>query len=133
MTPESPNEFETFHAISSIEDDWLTVIRGQGELDYPVSDEFEDACRGALEANRRWLLIDFMDVDVDYFPPHVHDVLVGCAKMAKDQEGCLSVACDTPAVTKVFTIAGSAQLVNLRPTLEEARSLLETKRNASEA
>ncbi len=131
MTPEIPTELEPFHFTSSIEDGWLTVIQVQGEFHYPGLSEFEDACRAALEANRPWLLIDFMEVDIIFEPGF--DTLVGVVKQARDRGGCLSVACDNPILLNLLARSDTKEFFNTRSSIEEARSLLQAKQNASEA
>jgi len=130
MTPESPNEFETWQLASSIEDGWLTVIRVRGDLDIYRAPELNKAFIDALETGMRWFLLDLLQVD--YMDGAGHSLLIGCAKRAEDHSGELAVVCDHPQLIKVFEVSGAKEFLNVCPTIEEARTLLETKRDACE-
>ena len=131
MTPESPNEFETFHFTSSIEDGWLTLLHLQGDFDSEAVYESGVLLRETIEAGPRWLLIDVLKAK--YIDSPGFGMLCGIAKQARDRGGCLSVACDNPLLLKLLARSDTKKLFNTRSSIEEARSLLEAKRNASQA
>lgn len=130
MTPESPTELEPFHFTSSIEDGWLTVVHLQGDFDSQAVGESGLLLRETIESGTRWLLIDMLEVD--YLDGCAFSMLIGVVKQTEDRGGCLSVACDNPLLLKLLARSDTKKLFNTRSSIEEARSLLEAKRNASE-
>ncbi len=131
MTPESPNEFETFNFTSSIEDGWLALIHIQGEFDCVGAGQSWPLLWETIESGTYWLLMDMLEVD--YLDGCAFSMLIGAAKQARDRGGCLSVACDNPLLLKLLARSDTKEFFNTRSSIEEARSLLEAKRNASEA
>jgi len=131
MTPESPTEFEPFHFTSSIEDGWLTVLHIQGDFDSEAVGESGLLLRETIESGTRWLLIDMLEVK--YIDSPAFGMLGGVVKQTEDRGGCLSVACDSPVLVKLFGRSDTKEFFNTRSSIEEARSLLKAKRNASEA
>lgn len=127
MTPESPNEFETFNFTSSIEDGWLTLLHLQGDFDSEAVYESGVLLRETIESGTCWLLIDMLEVK--YLDSTGFDMVVGVAKQARDRGCCLSVACDNPALLKLLARSDTKKLFNTRSSIEEARSLLEAKRH----
>ncbi len=113
------------------EGDWLKVVAAEGELDAYTGPELQEALTAALAGfeGPPWLLVDL--TDVLYLDSMGLGILVQAAKQTVEGGGALAIACDTPVVLKVFDISGTREMLGVRADVEEARSLLSTRRGGA--
>ncbi len=107
-------------------DDWLVVLRITGELDAYLAPEVRDTVEQVLEGGALWLLLDM--TEVGYLDSVGLGIMVGAAQRASDRGGDLAVACARPNVLRVLEISGTKDLLNVAPSVGEARSALEASR-----
>lgn len=115
---------------SRLEDGWLAVIHISGELDAYMADDVRERVEEVLGSGARWLLIDL--TDVEYLDSTGLGIMVGAAKRANDRNGDIAIVCHRPTVLRVFEISGTKELLNVVPTLAEAKALLERARQRAE-
>ncbi len=115
---------------SRLEDGWLAVIRISGELDAYMADDVRERVEEVLGSGARWLLIDL--TEVEYLDSAGLGIMVGAAKRANDRNGDIAIVCHRPNVLRVFEISGTKELLNVVPTLAEAKALLERARERVE-
>jgi anti-sigma B factor antagonist len=109
-------------------EDWLTVVAASGELDAYTGPELQEALEVSLaEADRPpWLLVDLLEVQ--YLDSIGLGILVRAAKQSVERCGALAIACNTPAVLKVFDISGTREMLGVRASVEAASELLAARR-----
>lgn len=109
-------------------DGWLQSVAVAGELDAYTAPRLLEAVAGALDAGHEWLLVDLGDVQ--YIDSVGLGILIGGAKRAAERNGDLSVACSRPNVRRVFDVSGTAELLNVVDTVDEAVAILSEARAA---
>ena len=109
-------------------EDWLTVVAASGELDAYTGPELQEALEVSLaEAESPpWLLVDLLEVQ--YLDSIGLGILVRAAKQSVEQRGAMAIACNTPAVLKVFDISGTREMLGVRGSVGEASQLLGARR-----
>ena len=112
-------------------DDWLVVVKLRGELDAYLAPEVRERVEEVLGSGASWLLMDL--TEVEYIDSVGLGIIVGAAKRANERGGDLSVACSRVNVLRVFEISGTKDLLNVLPTIAEARAVLEAARARSRA
>ena len=112
-------------------DDWLVVVKLRGELDAYLAPEVRERVVEVLGSGASWLLMDL--TEVEYIDSVGLGIIVGAAKRANERGGDLSVACSRVNVLRVFEISGTKDLLNVLPTIAEARAVLEAARARSRA
>ena len=100
-----------------------TLFFLEGELDAHTGPPLREELARAAEAGRRWLLLDM--TGVQYIDSVGLGILVGAAKRATEKRGDLAVIGPRPNVLRVFEVSGTRELLNVVPSLEEARTRLQ--------
>jgi anti-sigma B factor antagonist len=114
---------------SRLVDDWLVIIKLSGELDAYLAPEVRERVEEVLGCGAQWVLMDL--TEVEYIDSVGLGIMVGAAKRANERGGDLSIACGRPNVLRVFEISGTKELLNVFPTVAEARAVLEGSRRAA--
>ena len=112
-------------------DDWLVIVKVKGELDAYLAPEVRERVEEVLGSGAAWLLMDL--TEVEYIDSVGLGIMVGAAKRANERGGDLSIACGRPSVVRVFEVSGTKDLLNLFPTVGEARAVLEAARAKASA
>jgi len=107
-------------------DEWLVVVKLAGELDAYLAPEVRERVEEVLGSGAAWLLMDL--TEVEYIDSMGLGIMVGAAKRANERGGDLSIACARPNVLRVFEVSGTRDLLNVFPTVAEARAVLEAGR-----
>jgi anti-sigma B factor antagonist len=104
-------------------EEWLAVVTLNGEVDAYVAPTLRDKVEGILDGGAFWLLLDL--TGVEYIDSVGLGIMVGAAKRATARGGDLAIVCQRPNVLRVFEISGTKDLLNVVPSVDEARERLE--------
>jgi anti-sigma B factor antagonist len=115
---------------TEILDEWLVVLKVDGELDAYLAPYVRQTVEEVLEGGARWVLLDLMAVD--YLDSVGLGIMVGAAQRASERGGDLAVACVRAIVLRVLEISGTKDLLNVVGSVEEARARLEAAHAAAE-
>jgi len=111
---------------TEIHDNWLGVIKLDGELDAYTSDQFREGIETCLASSIKFLLVDL--TALQYIDSVGLGIMMGTAKRAGEQGGEIAVICDKPNLQRVFDISGTTELLNVRRTMDEALAILTKRR-----
>lgn len=111
---------------TKIRDDWLGVVTLDGELDAYTGEEFREVMETLMAGGAPFLLVDLMALE--YIDSVGLGILMGGAKRARQQDGEIAVVCERANLRRVFDISGTAELLNVRDSYDEALAVLTAKR-----
>lgn len=116
---------------SWVVDQWLVVVKVRGELDAYLAPIVRERVEEVLGSGAAWLLIDL--TEVEYIDSVGLGIMIGAAKRASERSGDVAIACSRPNVLRVFEVSGTKDLLNVFPTIGEARAVLEANREKAQA
>ncbi len=91
----------------------VDIITVKGRLDASSSEEVERQINRVLDAGSRHLLINLCDLD--YISSSGLRVLLATLKRLKKDGGTLRIACGSPQILEVFTMAGFHRIFSISP------------------
>lgn len=96
--------------------DGRTVVAVDGELDVFTAPRLEEALQRSIDEGRADLVVDLSAVD--FLDSTGLGVMVKALKWARDAGGGLRVVATEERITKVFTITGLDDVMQLSTTVE---------------
>ncbi len=111
---------------AEVQDEWLGVVKLTGELDAYSGAEFREVIETLMAGATAFLLVDLMALE--YIDSVGLGILMGGAKRARQQGGEIAVVCERANLRRVFDISGTAELLNVRDSYDEALAVLAAKR-----
>lgn len=107
--------------ISVVQDDDLTIIDLEGEVDVHTSPRFREALLDVIQGGAQRVVVDARKVT--FMDSSGLGVFIGGEKRVRDQNGRLAIACQDPRVMRVFEISGLRHMLLVRESREEALRL----------
>lgn len=107
-----------------INEEWLgraVVMSVSGVLDMLTAPELEASLKTSLAKSPSAIIVDL--TDVDFLASAGMGALVAARDLA-GEEVPFAVVASGPATSRPLTLVGLADLIGLRPTMEEARAVL---------
>ena len=108
--------------LKTIEHPGAAIIHVQGRIDSETVPELEHQVLGMLTGDRRYLVLDFSELD--YINSAGLRVLLVAAKQARAANGQLALATLRDNPREVFDISGFSAIFAIHPSLEQALAAL---------
>jgi anti-sigma B factor antagonist len=112
---------------AGVHDDWLGVIKLNGELDAYTGNEFREVMNTLMANGAAYLLVDL--TALEYLDSVGLGIMIGGAKHTGQYGGDIAVACAKESLRRIFDVSGTSALLNVRQTVDEAMGLLALKRS----
>ena len=109
-------------------DGWLERISAAGELDAYTAPKLRESVTAALDEGIAWIMIDL--TEATYIDSVALGILIGAAKRAGERNGDIAVVCGPPHIRRVFEVSGTAEMLNVVESVEEAAQVLASERKA---
>ena len=123
-TAATPNVATTLTHGCVINEEWhgrSVVLSVSGVLDMLTAPQLEASLTGSLTRNPVAIIVDL--TEVDFLASAGMGVLVAARDLAGDNVR-FAVVASGPATSRPLTLVGLADLLGLRPSMEEARAVL---------